>query len=72
MPDLLEEIRRETIEMWMNDPFYQKLLQGVPVEKRLEGVPVEKRLEGLTVEQQLAALSPEAREAARKLPPQDK
>ena len=66
MPDLLEELHRETIEMIMNDPFYQNLLKAIPVEKRLEGVPVEKRLEGVPVDEVLAALPPQVWEAIRR------
>jgi hypothetical protein len=59
MPDLLEELTRQTID---------QLLKELPLEKRLEGVPIEKRLEGVPIEEILAALSPEAREAlARQL-----
>jgi hypothetical protein len=68
MPDMLEELTRETIDQILKNLPVEKRLEGVPVEKRLEGVPVEKRLEGVPVEELLAGLSPQTREAlARRL-----
>jgi hypothetical protein len=54
MPDMLEELTRETID---------RVLKELPIEKRLEGVPAEKRLEGVSLDELLRALSPQTREA---------
>jgi len=41
MPDMLEEVARETID---------RLLKELPVEKRLEGLTPEQRVQGLSAE----------------------
>ena len=59
MPDLLEELTRETIE---------QILKELPPEKRLEGLSPEERLEGLSPEERVKGLSPEPlRELADRL-----
>jgi hypothetical protein len=51
MPDMLEELYRETID---------RLLKELPVEKRLEGLTPEQRVQGLTPEERMQGLSLDA------------
>jgi hypothetical protein len=57
MPDLLEELTRETIE---------QLLKEMPVEKRLEGLSLEERVKGVSPEMLRALADRLSREAEEK------
>jgi hypothetical protein len=63
MPDLLEQLARETIEELLKELPVEKRLKGLPPEERLKGLSAEERLKGLSVDDLLAALSPETRAA---------
>jgi hypothetical protein len=59
MPDILEELYRETMD---------RLAKELPIDKRLEGLTPEQRLQGLSTEEFLQGLSPERiRELTEKL-----
>jgi hypothetical protein len=59
MPDLLEELTRETIEQLLKEMPVEKRLEGLPPEELLKRLSPEKRLEGLSPEERVKGLSPE-------------
>ncbi|HKI35025.1 MAG TPA: hypothetical protein VKA46_24425 [Gemmataceae bacterium] len=68
MPDMLEEVARETIDRLLKELPVEKRLEGLTPEQRVQGLPAEKRLEGLTPEQRVQGLSAETlRELLEKL-----
>jgi hypothetical protein len=68
MPDLLEQLYRETVDEILKKTPAEERLKGLPAEGRLKGLSPEERLEGLFADDLLAALPPETREAlARRL-----
>ena len=63
MPDLLEQMARDTIEEILRTLSAEERLKGLSAEERLKGLPAEERLKGMSTDDLLAALPPEAKEA---------
>ena len=61
MPDLLEELTRETIDQLIKELPVEERLKGLSAEDLRKRLSLEERLEGLSPEERLGGLSPEER-----------